>query len=133
MKKLFSLLLFAVFAFCGMAIAQEVGVEPVPEASFDEFFSLLWKSLDELKGAGILTSVTIITQLVMKLVQTKAGELLGKYKLLLVSLLTLILGVTGLMTQSGMDLVTALLHSSTFTAAQVFIHQLYKQFFEKED
>ena len=128
LKNLFSVLLTVLlFCFAGLAFAQAVD----PAVSYDEFFAFLMKSLGGFKGAGALGTVALVVQLLMKLFQTQAGELLGKYKLLAVLGLTLVGGVITLKL-TGVSWGASLLHSATLAAAQVLIHQLYKQFLDKK-
>jgi len=109
-----------------MLFAQEVLVPP----TMDELQAFL-VSLKGLKGASSLAAVTIVVQGGMLLMRSKLGEYAGKYRLLVVSLFTLLLGMGALVSQ-GMAPLAALMHSTTLAALQVFGHQLYNQFFTKK-
>jgi hypothetical protein len=102
------------------------------EISNQDFINLLLKSIGDIKGATGLGIVVIIVQLLMAFFKTQLSNFAGKYKLLIVTFLTLVLGVLTLKT-SGLTWSAALLHSSTIAAFQVFFNQLYKQFFVKND
>lgn len=78
---------------------------------------------------GTLGLVALVVQGLMLVARSTLGEMAGPFKFLVVSLLTLIGGVLAL-NLSGMDWVSALTHSTTIAAAQVFIHQAVKQFRE---
>ena len=123
MKLLFTifLLLVATIAFGQVA----------PEVSYDEFIAFLMKSLGGVKGASSMAIAVLVAQVGLKLIQTSAGELLGKYKLLVVAGLTMLVSIVGMMV-TGTELLPALLGSSGIAAVQVFLHQIYKQFFEKK-
>lgn len=95
------------------------------------FLMELIKSLGGIKGASGLAIAALVTQLIMKALQTPLAAMMGKYRLLVVALLSLVSGVLALMV-SGVTLPMALLHSTTLTAVQVFVHQILKQFAEKK-
>jgi hypothetical protein len=131
MMKNFTNVFLAVllFGFAGFCFAQDGTTEPV---SYDVFVAFLLQSLGGFKGAGSLAVVAGVIQILMKLFQTSAGELLGKWKLLAVALLSLAGGMLALKL-SGVSWSAAALHGTSLAAAQVFLHQLYKQFIVKSD
>lgn len=127
MKSLVKLFLALIVAtFSAVVWAQ---TEPV---SYDEFVAFLLQSMGGFKGASTMAAVALVVQILMKLIQTNAGELLGKWKLLTVSLLSLVGGVLALKL-TGLTWGASLLHSATLASLQVFLHQGYKQFIEKKE
>jgi hypothetical protein len=104
-----------------------------PSSPEDAFLSALLLSIGGLKGAGVLAAVVVLTQVVVKFMDTRWAAFAGKWKLLAVSGLTLVGGVAGLMTTEHLSFLAALLHSSTLATFQVFAHQLLKQVTERPD
>lgn len=92
----------------------------------------LLQSLGGIKGASTLAIVVLVSQLLMKFVATPLLKLDGAMKLLIISGLTIVGGVAGLMIQTGIDLGAALMHSSILAALSTYVHQLYKQFIVKK-
>lgn len=99
--------------------------------SADEIQALL-VSLGGLKGAGALAIVAVVVQGLMLFFKSSIAAFAGKFQLLIVMLLTLVGGVIALKSQ-GMDWGAVIVHSSTLTALQVFLHQIFKQFIVKKD
>ncbi len=109
-----------------------------PEVSTTEFLQLLIQSLGGLKGAGTLTIVALVVQLIIKFM---SSELAGKVfktmsaiqKIAIVTGLTVVGGVLALMLPpTSLSLGAALVHSTTLTAAMVFANEIYKGFIEKK-
>lgn len=101
------------------AFAEEI-IPPMPED---------WGKIvvDLTKGElSILALVAAGVQCLMLLARSPLGEKSGRFRLLVVSGLSLVGGVVGLMTQ-GMAVGSALAHSSTLAALQVFGFELYKK------
>jgi len=99
------------------------GEEIIPPAAED------WGKIimDLTKGElSIMAIVAAVVQAMMLLLRSPLGEKSGRFRLLAVSGLTLVGGVVGLMTQ-GMAVGSALAHSSTLAALQVFGFELYKK------
>ncbi len=117
------LLLFGLIFGSSIAFAQEVGGADI-EALLD--------AIGGLKGGGTLAAVAAVVQALLWLAKGFLKGIAGKYQLLIVMGLNIFAGVVALM-MSDVDLGAALLHSSTIGALQVFLHQIYKQFFVKED
>ena len=136
MKKWF-LMIAVIFGFTMtslVAFAQEV----LPEVPTQDFISFLIQSLGGLKGAGTLAIVAAVVQILIMFLKTPLfGQLFknvsGSIKLLIVTALSLVGGVVGLMSVEGLTIGAALVHSTTLTAFTVLAHQLYKQFIEKKD
>jgi hypothetical protein len=131
------------------AHAQEVASTPAPEASAspapevvvppavdavaapsDAELSAFVKALGGVAGMGTLGIVALVVQGLMLLVRTKLGEFAGKYRLLIVLVLTVAGGVVGLMA-GGMPFAAALVNAGTLSAVMVLLNQIYRQFFVK--
>jgi len=132
MKKAFMFLSLMLMTLVMSAVAFAVEDPTVVVVGMDEFVQMLLKSVGEIKGASGLVIAVIVTQLMMKAFQTPIANMAGKYRLLIVVVLSLITGVLA-MVASGVSAPAALLHSSTIAGLQVLIHQIYKQFIEKKD
>ncbi|NBT58817.1 hypothetical protein EBT16_08550 [bacterium] len=101
------------------AMAEDI-VPPIP----DEWSQII---VNLTKGElSVLAIVAAVVQVLMLLFRTKFGEKSGKFRLLFVSGLSLVGGVLGLKIQ-GMEWGSALVHSSTLAAMQVFGFELYKK------
>lgn len=105
-----------------IAFAQDVLVPP----SGDELTALL-KALGGLKGASSLAIVAIAVQGLLLVFRSSFAKFSGAYQILIVNLLTLVGSFVALKAQ-GMDVVAIITNSQILTAAQVFVHQLIKQF-----
>lgn len=108
-----------IFLLPALALADEV-MAPLPED---------WGKVISVITTGELSSLAIVgalVQLVMLLLKTKLGEMAGKWRLISVSLLSVVGGVLALKVQ-GVDWAQSLTHASTLAAFQVFMHQVYKQ------
>lgn len=90
----------------------------------------LMKFISTAKGLGTLAFAAGLTQLVMLLFQTPMAEMAGKWRLVIVSALSVIGVVLGALV-TGMPIGQALLSGPALAALQVFINQVYKQFFDK--
>lgn len=135
----FSAFVFALFLPL-LLFAQETLPPPetLPEVPNVDFLQFLIQSLGGLKGAGTLAIVGVVVQVVIKFLSTPwSGELFkkltGAKKLLIVTGLSLVGGVVGLMLPpTSLTLGAALVHSTTMTAFMVFANQAYKQLVEKK-
>lgn len=121
-KSLGAILLFA---FPLMVLAQD-------ELTTIQYAENTLEFIGGLKGAGILVIVAGVVQLIMQFFKTPLAtrffpDLSGKAKLLIVSGLTVVGGVLGLMAD-GQPFMAAILHSSTLAALQVFANQLFRKF-----
>lgn len=104
----------------------------------DQFLEFMVKSISDAKGASALMIAFISVQALIQFLKTPVcgmifKNLKGKYKLLLVSGLSVIAGVLSLMAVGGLNLSAALMHSATLSAFSVYLNQFYKQVFEKND
>jgi hypothetical protein len=131
MKLFLSFVFMMLFPF--MVFAEDAPVV-VPN---QEFLGFLIQSIGGFSGASTLVAVGLVVQILMKFIGTPWADLLfgaasGKWKLLIVAVLSLAGGVLGLMTAGGLTLGAALVHSATLTAVMVLFNQVYKQFILKE-
>lgn len=117
---------------CSTAFAQAASL-PVTDIATNDAVGQLLQSLGGLKGASGLAIAAAITQAVVLFFRTPLANFAGKYRLLIVLGLNIGLGVLTLMTQGGLSVGAALLHSMTLSAFSVFGHQVYKQLTEKKD
>lgn len=126
-----SLIILAPFA-----LAEEIIEGAVHQSvNLEGYFKLLIDSLGGLKGASSLAIIAAVIQILMAtlnldVLQTKLPKIVGKYKFLFIYFLTCVSAVIALRMQ-GLDLLTALFHSNTLAAYQVFMHQAVKQMNEK--
>jgi len=126
-------LIFPFLAFGAEAVAVAVeAVDPGQVAmQGDKFIEFLLQSIGGLKGLSALGIVGVVSQVVMKALQTPfLGKLAGKYRLMAVYALSLVGGVVALK-MGGMPLLPALVHSNTLAAYSLLGHQAYKQFIVK--
>lgn len=107
-----------IFLLPALVFADEI-LAPLPED---------WGKVIAVITSGELSSLAIVAalvQLVMLVLKTRLGEFAGKWRLLAVSLLSVVGGVVALRMQ-GIEWGPSLTHASTLAAFQVFLHQLYK-------
>lgn len=123
--------LMFLFALPMLAFGQEA-VDLSKELPIQDFVMSLVESIGGFKGASSLAIAAAVVQLVMKFFRTSLASFAGKYKLVIVYLLSVVSGVMS-MKLAGVDLFAAFLHSNTLAAIQVFGNQVYKQFIVKED
>jgi len=100
------------------------------DISNSEFIQSLIVAIGGFSGASTLAVVGIIVQLLIKFFKTPIALFASKYKLVIVSGLSVVGAVIGLSMQ-GVDLLSAIMSGGTLAAIQVFVHQIYKQFIEK--
>jgi low affinity Fe/Cu permease len=80
--------------------------------------------------SSVSAIVITVTQILMQVLSGPLAEVAGKWRLLIVTGLSLVLAIaTGL--TAGMTFVAALLSGAGLAALQVFVHQIYTQFFQK--
>lgn len=101
---------------------------PTDPGQWDTFLN----SIGGLRGAGVMGAVVGLIQVLLLVLKSPVGALAGPYKLLLVTALTLLLGVAGLRVE-GFDWQSALIHSSTLASFQVFLNQIWKQILEAKN
>ena len=88
---------------------------------------LFLSSLNGVQGAGALGVTVLIVQTLILVFKSQFLKLKKQYKILSVTLLTMIVGVLSLKI-SGLDWASCFLHSTTLSAAQVFAHNFLKSF-----
>lgn len=128
--RIFALLVIAIFVplfDASLAFAQ--ASLPTDIEASDAVAELL-RSIGGLKGASALAIVAVVVQAVMLFFRTKYASFAGKWRIVVVTGLTVVAGVLALRV-AGVDWIGALLHSSTLAAVQVFGNQFVKQLTEK--
>jgi len=132
MRSLILLAVVSVSLIMGcVAYAQEV-ILPT-----EDFLIYLIKSLGGIKGASALAVSAIVVQILVQFLKTELfgqvfKKVTGDIKLMIVSGLSMVAGIQSLMLVGGLDLGSAMIHSTTLTALTVLAHQIYKQFIAKE-
>lgn len=107
------------------------GQDGIIPPSGEEIKSLL-DALGGVKGLSALAVAGLVVQVIMLLIRSGVGGLLGKFRLIVVYGLSIVSGVLALHL-SGVDISAALVHANTLAAFQVFLNQIFKQFFQKAD
>ncbi len=102
------------------------------ELPVGDLLKAVTESVTSWKGLGALGIAALVVQLLMLVFRTTLMNWAGKWKLVVVYVLSLAAGYMALMV-AGASWSEALLHSQTLAAAQVFVNQLYKQFIKKGD
>lgn len=102
---------------------------PTPE-EFQQFLAALFGMLGGGAGVSALGVVALIVQGLMLWTRSSFGAMAGKYRLLLMSGLSVVGGVIAQMVL-GQPFLAALFSASVLPLLQLFAHQLYKQFFER--
>jgi len=97
-----------------------------------EFWTQLLALLGGVGGMSGLAIAAGVVQLAMVFLKTSYGQIAGKYKLLVVSGLSLAGAIlAGLI--SGQPLLNALLNGAVLAAIQVFVNEIIKHFTEKKE
>lgn len=120
----------------GEAVPKLPGMEDDPSEMLDTatFLKAAIESVGSLKGASALAIVAMVLQLLMLFFRTQLSMWAGKWRMMLVYVLSLAGGVLALkVSVPGMEWLAALLHSNTLAAAQLVLHQVKKQFWDKKD
>ena len=104
---------------------------PVGDLETSQALEAFMQSLGGLKGATALGISFAVVQAIMLFFRTPLAAFAGKWRLVIVTGLSLVVGTLGL-ALSGLPVGAALLHSQTFAALQVFINQIFKQFQKAE-
>ena len=114
--------------------------KPIEDSAFLKY---LMDSVGGLKGLGAMGLAAFIAQLLAAFMNTPMfsrliglkkpiADWMGKWKMALVCGLVLVSGICMLLA-TGLDWKAALVHSTTLTMANVFVHQVWKQATEKKD
>lgn len=106
-------------------------VAQVEEVPVGDLLPAVLQFIGGLKGASALAITAGVIQLALLVFKTSLTNFAGKYKLLIVLGLSVAGALVGAMA-GGMSVGAALVSGSVIAAAQVFIHQIVKQFFTKE-
>ena len=110
--------------------AMAMADDPAAIIPNDQFFTAMFAMLGGVKGASVLTVVTLAIQLLLKFFQTSLASFAGKYRLLIVLVLSLVGSVVGLMA-AGASFPAAVMSGATIAAFQVLFNQIFKQFVTK--
>ncbi len=133
MRKVTGIMLAVLLMMIPFAIfAQEVPTNLADTDAIQQILAVLTT-----KGLQGLAAVAAGVQVIMLALRSdyvvaKFGDIKGKYRITALLALTLVGGVLSLMIE-GMQLVPAILHSTTVAAFQVLANQAYKQYVVKKD
>lgn len=122
-------------AFSLILLSTLVGAEPTSlpaDLEIGDALKQLLAGLGGLKGASALGIAVFVIQGVLLFFRTQLAAFAGKWRLLIVTGLSLVIGVLAL-SMAGVSWTSALVHANTLAAVQVFIHQLVKQLSEKSE
>lgn len=126
LKDMVKLLLVFSFVFCLASFADVT--DPLPDS---EFWTGLLSFLSSISGKSILALVAGLVQVAMVFFRTSLSNFAGKYKLLVVTGLSVVgVVLAGLM--AGESVLVTLFSGVGLAALQVFINQVIKQFSEKQ-
>ena len=125
------ILLFAQEAAESAVAAVTAAADAVTPPTADDFTKFM-AAIGGMKGAGTMGIVIVVVQGLLLALRSQLGSIAGKWRLVAVSLLTLVAGVIGLKV-TGMDWMGALMNSASLAMFQVFFHQAKKQFIDKTD
>lgn len=125
--------IFLVMPLMGL-FAQAAGSDVIVMKDYSDIDSLL-NSMGGASGFSVLGGVAVLIQVGFLLLKKfpKFSDMMGKYKLLVVTGATLVAGVLGLMSIEHLGFMAAFTHASTLAAFQVFANQALKQFAEKKE
>jgi len=127
---LLAIMALALIFGASMALSQSDAIILTPPTAQD--WELFWASIQGTKGLASLGGAVAITQFLLFIFRSEIGVLLGRWRLVLVTLFSTLTSLLLLKT-SGLDWPSSFMHSTTLSAFQVFAHQFYKQFAEKKD
>lgn len=125
MKKLFNVALVLACLLPFVALAQDPSG---PTVTVLDFLKQVWATLSGIKGASTLAAVAAVVQTIMVFFKTSLADVAGKYKLVLVSLLSLVGAVVAGLLQ-GETWIQILTNGGVLAAGQVFLHQIVSEFF----
>lgn len=117
----FAVAFVALLALPLVALAQAASMPA--DLSFDEALKQSLPIITSMKGASALAIAVAVTQLVMKLAQSPLGNLAGKWKLIIVTGVSIVATYLGLVF-AGTSWLSALIAGPLLAALQVFAHQL---------
>lgn len=87
--------------------------------------------MGSIEGQSVLGIAVGLAQLILTIANSSIGDLAGEYKLLIVTGVSLVATVLGGLASGG-SLFAVLFSGVSIAAFQVFIHQIYVQFFAKK-
>lgn len=119
------LLTIVLFLIPTIAFAQE------PTPSFDQIINDIVSLMKGAGGMGAVAIILAVVQILMKLSKTFIGDLAGRWKITIVTGLTLAGSILGAIMQGG-SIWSALITGGVLSTAQVFVNQLVKQFKKQE-
>lgn len=134
MKHVMSFLVFGFFMAFGFFALAQVAVPPMPVCGPEmDFWQCLGLSVGSFNGASTLLIVALSVQLLIKLLNSNLLDKLfsgldGWLKLTIISGLTIVGAVVGLMYSSNMSIWAALTSGTVLTAIMVFANQIYQHF-----
>lgn len=122
-----------VFLFPFAALSSDVVVPSSIPVDLDagEAITLVLTSLGGLKGVTALGIALVVTQGLMAFFRTKFAGFAGKWRLVIVTGLSVASCVIAL-SASGVPVLASIMHAQTFAALQVFLNQFVKQFAKDE-
>lgn len=128
----FMALFFATMCFVPSALfGQDLSAVADTPATMGDWQAFI-AALGGVKGLGGLGFVALLVQGVMLSLRSGYLPVSGRQKILVVSLLSLVGGVVALK-MSGLGWSSAILHSTTLAAIQVFLSELNKYMFKPEE
>lgn len=123
MKKYLSILTFSLIGFLFVTFAYaQVNTESPTAEEIKAFLDSL-NAVGGLKGSALIMAVV---QGLMLMARSSIGNLAGKYKLLILTGLTLAASILAGLSQ-GQSFIAALLSGGALATLQVFIHQIMVQ------
>lgn len=122
LKSIMILTVLVSLLICAVAYAADAA-DPLPVA---DFFGQVWESIKGIKGAGAIGITLIVVQGIMMFFRTELAAWAGKWRLVVVYGLTIVVGVLALKI-AGVSWGECLMHVQTLAAFQVFLNQLWKQ------
>lgn len=139
MRKIFSIfaLAFSFLLVAGLAFAQDVLPVPIPEVSNAEFFESLLAAIGGAKGASTLAIVSLVLQVLWKLLGTQLiaipwSKLKPQVKFLVVGVLSIASLTVAQMIAASVPLGMALLHSTVVTSLMNYGYKYYELYIEKK-
>lgn len=125
MKKVFILMSFILAPI--VLLAQVAG----DTVSSSDFFSSAIAFVGGIKGASIMAISVAAVQLLTKFFSSGLSDFAGKYKLVIVYFLSVAASVLAVLASGG-SILSAVISGSVLAALQVFVHQIYVQFIQKD-
>lgn len=135
------IILLLIVMFPLLALAQAT-LTVVPTVTPTDFLQFLIQSINGMKGASVLAIVTIVVQILLKVLDLQFvedflgksfGDWNGGWKLFTVMGLTIVGGFVGLMLPpTSLTIGAALMHSTTLSAFLVLGNQMYQHWVLKK-